>query len=168
MKFRFPLPVWRVWVLAIGWALTPLAIPAPFEDTLAQRLVACTACHGPQARAAPDGYYPRLAGKPAGYLTNQLLNFRDGQRQYRLMSQMVEPLSEAYLLEIAEHFAAMEVPYPAPAPVQATAGQRQRGEQPRCAAMLRASCRPAPAATVQRSPACCPPRQACSVCRATI
>jgi cytochrome c553 len=129
MKFRFPLPVWRVWVLAIGWALTPLAIPAPFEDTLAQRLVACTACHGPQGRAAPDGYYPRLAGKPAGYLYNQLLNFRDGQRQYRLMSQMVEPLSEAYLLEIAEHFAAMEVPYPAPAPVQATAGQRQRGEQ---------------------------------------
>lgn len=129
MKFRFQLPVWRVWVLAIGWALTPLAIPAPFEDTLAQRLVACTACHGPQGRAAPDGYYPRLAGKPAGYLYNQLLNFRDGQRQYRLMSQMVEPLSEAYLLEIAEHFAAMEVPYPAPAPVQATAGQRQRGEQ---------------------------------------
>lgn len=124
----FPVP-WRTVVLALSWCWSSLATPAPFEDTLAQRLMACTACHGPQGRAAPDGYYPRLAGKPAGYLYNQLLNFRDGQRQYRLMSQMVDPLSEAYLLEMADHFAAMDVPYPAPAPLQATADQRQRGEQ---------------------------------------
>lgn len=129
MKFRLSPSLWRVVMLGIGWALAPLAFSAPFEDTLAQRLLACTACHGPQGRAAPDGYYPRLAGKPAGYLYNQLLNFRDGQRQYRLMSQMVDPLSEAYLLEIAEHFAAMEVPFPAPARLQATAAQRQRGEE---------------------------------------
>ena len=129
MNARFlPVP-WRTVVLALAWCWSSLATPAPFEDTLAQRLMACTACHGPQGRAAPDGYYPRLAGKPAGYLYNQLLNFRDGQRQYRLMSQMVDPLSEAYLLEMAEHFAAMDVPYPAPAPLQATADQRQRGEQ---------------------------------------
>ncbi|MGE0098615.1 MAG: cytochrome c [Hydrogenophaga sp.] len=100
-----------------------------FEDTMAQRLIACTACHGPQGRAAADGYYPRLAGKPAGYLYNQLLNFRDGHRAYPLMTQMVDPLSEAYLLEIAEYFAALDVPYPAPTPVQATPAQRQRGEQ---------------------------------------
>ena len=129
MNARFlPVP-WRTVVLALAWCWSSLATPAPFEDTLAQRLMACTACHGPQGRAAPDGYYPRLAGKPAGYLYNQLLNFRDGQRQYRLMSQMVDPLSEAYLLEMAEHFAAMDVPYPAPAPLQATADKRQRGEQ---------------------------------------
>ncbi len=129
MKIRLPLSFLRVVILGIGWAWTALAFPAPFEDTMAQRMAACTACHGPQGRAAPDGYYPRLAGKPAGYLYNQLLNFRDGQRHYRLMSQMVDPLSEAYLLEIAEHFAAMDVPYPAPAPLQATAEQRQRGER---------------------------------------
>jgi cytochrome c553 len=129
MKFSFRTSAWRVLVFAMGWAVFPPAIPAPFEDTMAQRLLACTACHGPQGRAAPDGYYPRLAGKPTGYLYNQLLNFRDGQRTYPLMARLVDPLSNAYLLEIAEHFAAMEVPYPAPAPVQATAAQRQRGEQ---------------------------------------
>ncbi|MBC7445185.1 MAG: c-type cytochrome, partial [Polaromonas sp.] len=44
----------------------PLAAAgAPFEDSMAQRTLACTACHGPQGRAAADGYYPRLAGKPA-------------------------------------------------------------------------------------------------------
>ena len=38
------------------------------QDTLAQRLVACTHCHGVDGRAGPDGYYPRLAGKPAAYI----------------------------------------------------------------------------------------------------
>lgn len=129
MNFRFRPPAWRTLVLAASSLLAAPASPAPFEDTLAQRLMACTACHGPQGRAAADGYYPRLAGKPAGYLYNQLLNFRDGQRHYRLMTQMVDPLSETYLLEMAEHFAALDVPYPAPAPVQATPTERARGEQ---------------------------------------
>ena len=48
---------------------------------MAERVRACTACHGKEGRATSDGYYPRIAGKPAGYLYNQLVNFRDGRRQ---------------------------------------------------------------------------------------
>jgi cytochrome c553 len=33
-----------------------------FEDTIAQRLQGCTACHGAQGRATPIGYQPRLEG----------------------------------------------------------------------------------------------------------
>lgn len=105
------------------------AATAPFEDTIAQRTQACTACHGPQGRAAPDGYYPRLAGKPAGYLYNQLINFRDGRRHYGLMTQLVEPLSDAYLLEIAQYFSALEVPYPPPLVATATAGVLAYGKR---------------------------------------
>src|SRR5438105_1289980 len=105
------------------------AAAAPFEDTLAQRTLACTACHGAQGRAAPDGYYPRIAGKPAGYLYNQLINFRNGRRSYHLMTQMVEPLSDGYLREIAEYFSALELPYPPPGAVKAAAPELQRGEQ---------------------------------------
>ncbi|WP_231374660.1 MULTISPECIES: c-type cytochrome [unclassified Polaromonas] len=101
----------------------------PFEDTMAQRTLACTACHGPQGRAAPGGYYPRLAGKPAGYLYNQLLNFREGRRHYGLMTGLIDPLSDAYLLEMAQYFASLDVPYPAPLPAQATAAVLRRGEQ---------------------------------------
>ncbi len=54
---------------------------------MAQRLLACTGCHGKDGRAASDGYYPRIAGKPAGYLFRQLRAFRDGQRPYALMSE---------------------------------------------------------------------------------
>ena len=107
---------------AAGIAASALALigvsagAAPFEDTMAQRVLACTGCHGAQGRAAPDGYYPRLAGKPAGYLTNQLLNFREGRRQYALMNGLLAPLDDAYLAQIAAHFASFEVPYPPPAP----------------------------------------------------
>lgn len=100
--------------LAAFTAGSAAAAPA-FEDSIAQRTLACTACHGEQGRAGPDGYYPRLAGKPAGYLYNQLLNFRDGRRHYGLMTRMVDLLDDGYLMEIARHFAAMEVPYPPPA-----------------------------------------------------
>jgi cytochrome c553 len=105
------------------------AAPAKVEDSIAQRALACTTCHGREGRAAPDGYYPRLAGKPAGYLYNQLLNFRDGRRHYGLMDELVAPLGDAYLREIAEYFAALELPYAAPAPVTAPAAVLQRGQR---------------------------------------
>src|SRR5450830_1172303 len=70
-------------------------------DTLAQRLKACTSCHGAEGRAGSDGYYPRIAGKPQGYLLNQLKNFRDGRRTFPMMNYMVGHMSDDYLDEIA-------------------------------------------------------------------
>jgi cytochrome c553 len=81
-------------------AISARAAPV-FEDSMAQRTLACTDCHGRQGRAGPDGYYPRIAGKPAGYLLNQLLSFRDGPRRYGLMARLLDPLADAYLLEVA-------------------------------------------------------------------
>ena len=123
------------WLLAIGMTaclaglLTSPAQAAPFEDSIAQRTLACIACHGPQGRAAPDGYYPRLAGKPAGYLYNQLLNFRDGRRHYALMTQLLDPLTDAYLMEIAQYFSQLDVPYLPPLPSTASAALLARGQR---------------------------------------
>ncbi|MEN9771133.1 MAG: hypothetical protein RLZZ180_2763 [Pseudomonadota bacterium] len=99
----------------------------PFEDNMAQRSLACTHCHGAGGRVAPDGYHPRIAGKPAIYLYNQLLNFRDGRRHYGPMTQLLAPLSDGYLLDIAEHFAALQLPYPAPLPQKASNELLERG-----------------------------------------
>ncbi len=86
------------------------AAPQTVPDTLDQRLLACATCHARvDARGNPvnDSFYPRLQGKPAGYLYHQLLNFRDGRRQYPLMTYLVDHLPDAYLREIAQHFAAL-------------------------------------------------------------
>ncbi|MBI5279278.1 MAG: c-type cytochrome [Burkholderiales bacterium] len=108
--------------------LGPLAATAAeFTDDMAQRTLACTACHGKQGRAGPDGYYPRLAGKPAGYLYNQLLNFRDGRRHYGLMTRLLDPLSDQYLMDIAKYFASLEVPYPGAARTKATTAELKLG-----------------------------------------
>lgn len=121
------------WVLvglcAVLGTATASAAPAVIDDTLAQRLAACTVCHGREGRAAADGYYPRIAGKPAGYLFNQLTNFRDGRRHYGPMVRLVAPLSPAYLREIAEHFAALDLPYPAPARASESAAVLARGRR---------------------------------------
>lgn len=131
--------LWRRWSPALpGWHRTLLLAcllgaltghAAPFEDNLAQRLQACTTCHGVQGRATPDGYQPRLAGKPAGYLFHQLLNFREGRRDYGPMTSLVDPLSDAYLQEIGEYFASLDVAYPPPQAATATPATLRRGEQ---------------------------------------
>lgn len=97
-------------------------------DTMAQRTLPCAACHGAQGQATADGYYPRIAGKPAGYLFEQLLNFRDGQRQHAGMTYFVERQRDDYLRQMAAHFAAQELPYPAPSPTKASAASLARGE----------------------------------------
>jgi cytochrome c553 len=115
--------------LAVAAASRPTAAnAAPFEDTIAQRVLACTGCHGREGRAAADGYYPRIAGKPAGYLFNQLVNFRDGRRHYALMNGLVALLDDAYLQEIADHFASLALPYPPPVAATAPASVRAAGE----------------------------------------
>jgi cytochrome c553 len=97
-------------------------------DTLAQRVQACTLCHGKEGRATRDGYFPRIAGKPAGYIFNQLVHFRDGRRQNATMTHLVDHLTDDYLREIAGYFAALDLPYPPPSAREAAAGQLQRGE----------------------------------------
>ena len=94
--------------------------------TMAARMAACTACHGASGSGSADGYFPRIAGKPAEYLYRQLLGFRDGQRQYRPMQTLLAYQSDAYLLEMAEWFARQTPDYP-PTRTGGSVAQRERG-----------------------------------------
>ena len=108
----------------------PLAtVPATqaTADSMAPRVLACVACHGREGRATNQGYFPRIAGKPEGYLYNQLLNLRDGRRNYPPMALLLEHLSDAYLQEMAQHFANTALPYPAPQTHNAPAALLEQG-----------------------------------------
>jgi cytochrome c553 len=111
--------------MSAAMAGTPQAIP----DTLAQRMQPCTACHGKEGRPTQQGYFPRIAGKPAGYLYNQLDNFRSGRRAYPTMTYFVEQMSDDYLHEIADHFASLDLAYAPPQTVGAPADEIAHGEQ---------------------------------------
>jgi cytochrome c553 len=117
-----------VGVLLLLGGAAAAAGAAPFEDTIAQRVLACTGCHGREGRAGPDGYYPRIAGKPAGYLFNQLRNFRDERRRYELMNGLLALLDDRYLGEIAAYFAGLDLPYPPPLAAVGSAALRATGE----------------------------------------
>lgn len=114
------------------YSLLLLAVTAnakDIPDTLEQRVKACTACHGLEGRASTGDYYPRIAGKPEGYLFNQLKNFRDGKRTYPLMSYMVANLSDDYLKEIAHYFSTLHPPYAASQNAVTSTSNLQRGKQ---------------------------------------
>ncbi|MFZ9406538.1 MAG: c-type cytochrome [Burkholderiaceae bacterium] len=106
-------------LLALLGLMGPM--PARSEDDLGDRLQACTGCHGEQGRAGPEGYYPRIAGKPEGYLLQQLLHFRDGRRKTPSMVWMVQGLRDESLAQIARYFSQQELPYPEPAASARTA-----------------------------------------------
>ena len=112
---------WNIYAILLAMLmLYPAIAPAqPTErapDTIEARLRACEPCHGRQGEGTKNDYFPRLAGKPAGYLMNQLVAFRDGRRRYPPMNYLLEYQSDSYLQKIAEYFAALRPP-----PAQQTA-----------------------------------------------
>ncbi len=113
--------------IGLVWlASCTVAMAATVPDTLEQRVMACTSCHGKHGGGGDNGFNPRLAGKPARYLYRQLLHFRDGRRHYPMMRHMVTGLSDSYLREIAGYFAAQTPAYPAPVPLSLPPALRER------------------------------------------
>lgn len=97
-------------------------------DSIEARVQGCVTCHGQNGQGTTNGYFPRIAGKPAGYLYNQLSAFRDGTRSYPPMNYLVAYLPDPYLKEIAAYFAAQRPPYMQREAVSASAEAMQRGQ----------------------------------------
>jgi cytochrome c553 len=119
--------------LAIGLTilLVPLASAQPTAqppDTMEARLRACAACHGEQGQGTDNDYFPRLAGKPSGYLLNQLVAFRDGRRRYPPMNYLLEYLPDAYLQQMADYLSALRPPPPPPTVPVVSAALLARGQ----------------------------------------
>src|SRR4051812_476624 len=106
MVFLVPRVRKIVLLAGLGLGSAGLHAQAPVPDTLEQRVVACAACHGKQGEGLKaNEYSPRIAGKPAGYLYNQLVNFRARRRHSPVMNYMVAYLSDEFLREIAQYYA---------------------------------------------------------------
>lgn len=96
-------------------------------DTIAARAQGCSTCHGAHGEGNKDPYFPRIAGKPAGYLFNQMQNFRDGQRSYPPMNYLLAYLHDDYLTEFANYFSSQSTDAQTPfahEPTMTTDGER--------------------------------------------
>src|SRR5688572_2968778 len=130
---------------AVSGLLLPLLVTLPFSpasaqqqdavptfdqlDSIQARVQGCVTCHGQRGQGTDNGYFPRIAGKPAGYLYNQLVAFKNGTRHYSPMNYLVAYLPEAYLREIAEYFAKEQPPFAMQAVTPAEPDVIARGQQ---------------------------------------
>lgn len=102
---------------------------SPAPDTIAARVQGCATCHGDSGQGTADAGFPRIAGKPAGYLFNQLQNFRDGRRSYPPMNYLLGYLHDDYFTDMAAFFASQRIPFAPPEKSALPASQLQTGEQ---------------------------------------
>lgn len=96
-------------------------------NSLEARVQGCVTCHGQSGQGTDSGHFPRIAGKPALYLYNQLAAFRDGTRAYTPMNYLVSYLPDAYLHEIADYFARLQPAFAPKVPSTTDQATLERG-----------------------------------------
>ena len=97
----------------------PASASASVPD-MANRMLTCAPCHGAFGEGGKNPYFPRLAGKPATYLFNQLLAFREGRRHYAPMNYLLEFQREDYLRTMAAFFSQQRLQLPGATPSAVT------------------------------------------------
>jgi cytochrome c553 len=96
----------RFWILATlmtGVIGSGSALPLGNAETGAAKSVVCQACHGPNGNSV-NGQWPSLAGLGAGYIAEQLQNFKDGKRSSPIMMPMAMPLTPDDMADLAAYF----------------------------------------------------------------
>lgn len=111
--------------LAQSTSSSPTPLP---PDTMKERVRGCVSCHGENGRGTSNVYFPRLAGKPAGYLYNQLIAFREGRRKYAPMNYLLAYLPDEYLMKMAQYYADAREPLQSPSPPSVSQSVLMRGQ----------------------------------------
>lgn len=107
-----------VFVTAV--ALAALATSSAYAADDSARIAAevCSKCHGNQG-ISNSALFPNLAGQQAGYIEQQLMNFRDRSRgdphAQAYMWGVAGPLRDSQIKDLARYYAAKPGPKPTPA-----------------------------------------------------
>jgi cytochrome c553 len=91
-------------------ALTLATLQASAADSAAgqKKYVLCAGCHGPTGAGNEALKYPRLAGRDAAYVAQQLRAFKSGGRDNATMKAMVAGLSEQDIDNLAAYIATLK------------------------------------------------------------
>jgi len=98
-----------VTTLALSPALAQAQAPAPQPTTAASpaaspaQIAMCGACHGANGNSAL-ALSPSLAGQPKVFLENTLILIREGLRQIAPMQGLLNGVSDAEIVALADHY----------------------------------------------------------------
>lgn len=100
--------IWPTRVLGVAvLAIAPAVAAVAGERGAALAGETCAACHGPDGNSvAPE--FPNLAGQQKAYLLREMLDYKEGRRQHDIMSPLMQPLGDADMAALADHYAAQE------------------------------------------------------------
>jgi len=91
-------------------ALALVTSQASAADSAAgqKKYVLCAGCHGPTGAGNEALKYPRLAGRDAAYVADQLRAFRSGARDNATMKAMAAGLTEQDIDNLAAYIATLK------------------------------------------------------------
>ena len=90
-------------------SISPYIFADSYDDSLeleqAKKIVTniCIACHGIDGNS-PLPANPNLSGQHAGYITKQLMQFKNGERDNAVMKGMVANLTEQDMINLGSYF----------------------------------------------------------------
>jgi cytochrome c553 len=90
-----------------------------------QRLALCAACHGADGNSQIKGI-PSLAAQPKLFLENSLILMREGMREVPAMKGMLDGVTDAEVIELANFYSALTLVTP---PADTQADLFKKGEQ---------------------------------------
>ena len=96
----------RLWILAAtisGAIVSNSALSAASVENGATKAVVCHACHGANGNSS-NPEWPSLAGLGAGYIAEQLKNFKEGKRTNPVMMPNVAGLSADDMADLGAYF----------------------------------------------------------------
>ena len=80
----------------------------------AEGVAPCSSCHGAAGEGNAAAGFPRLAGQPVGYLSNQLMAYTDGRRANPVMTPIAAKLNPQQREAVATHYSALAAPAKSP------------------------------------------------------
>jgi len=73
---------------------------------------ACALCHAFDGSSDGSGAFPRIAGQPSDYLSQQLRAYASGVRANAIMAPIARALSPEDIADVASYYASLETPFP--------------------------------------------------------
>lgn len=129
--FKFTgMPAWpargrddEIWAMVAFLQALPELKPEQYRQlagadrTASDPLSGCESCHGSGGDRPASALVPSLPGLQQGYLERALAEYRSGLRQSGIMQQAASTLSDADIVRLARHYAALPI-RPAPEPAE--------------------------------------------------